>query len=53
MQMKIAMNINAADGTPMEYEIYNTINRVPGYKPRPTTAPTAAAAARQPTAAAK
>jgi hypothetical protein len=30
MQMKITMKIKAADGTPMSYEIDNTINKVPG-----------------------
>lgn len=29
MQMKIAFNIVAADGTPISHEIYNTINRTP------------------------
>jgi hypothetical protein len=29
MQMKIRINIKAADGTPIEQEIYNTINAVP------------------------
>jgi uncharacterized protein DUF6797 len=28
MQMKIKFGINAGDGTPMSYEIYNTINKV-------------------------
>jgi len=28
MQMKIAFNIAAADGTPVRHEIYNTINRI-------------------------
>jgi hypothetical protein len=39
MQMKIAMKIAAADGTPIEYEIYNTINSVPGYHAPPSTRP--------------
>ncbi|PYI82247.1 MAG: hypothetical protein DME26_18295 [Verrucomicrobia bacterium] len=30
MQMKIKYRINAADGTPIAEEIYNTIHRVPG-----------------------
>lgn len=30
MQMKIRFRLKAADGTPVEHEIYNTINRVPG-----------------------
>jgi hypothetical protein len=28
MQMKIQFRIKAADGSPIAYEIYNTINRV-------------------------
>jgi len=30
MQMKIKYNINAADGTALKQEIFNTINKVPG-----------------------
>jgi hypothetical protein len=45
MQMKINMKIDAADGSPVEWEVDNTINRVPNYKPH--------AAASQPTASAK
>ena len=30
MQMKIQMKLKSADGAPMEYSIYNTINKVPG-----------------------
>ena len=45
MQMKIKMKIDAADGSPVECEIDNSINRVPNYKPH--------AAASQPTASAK
>ena len=30
MQMKIQFRLKAADGTPVEYEIYNTINQLPG-----------------------
>jgi hypothetical protein len=30
MQMKIAMKLKAADGAPVEYTVYNTINKVPG-----------------------
>jgi hypothetical protein len=39
MQIKIATNIDAADGSEMKYEIDGTINRVPNYhpKPHPTT----------------
>ncbi len=33
MQMKIIMKIKAADGSPMNWEIDNTINAVPGQKP--------------------
>jgi hypothetical protein len=29
MQMRIKFNIKAADGTPLNHEIYNTINFVP------------------------
>ncbi|HTD68141.1 MAG TPA: DUF6797 domain-containing protein, partial [Candidatus Limnocylindria bacterium] len=29
MQMKIKFNLKAADGAPVDWEIYNTINRVP------------------------
>ena len=32
MQMMIQMKLEAKDGTPVEYEIYNTINRVPSSK---------------------
>jgi hypothetical protein len=45
MQMKIQMKLKAADGSPMEYSIYNTINKVPGGKP--AKAPATAAAARK------
>jgi hypothetical protein len=30
MQMKIKFKIQAADGSPVEQEIHNTIHRVPG-----------------------
>jgi hypothetical protein len=30
MQMRIRFRLKAADGAPVEHEIYNTINRVPG-----------------------
>ncbi len=30
MQMKIQMKLKAADGSPIDYTIYNTINKVPG-----------------------
>ncbi len=30
MQMKIQMKVKTADGTAMDYSIYNTINKVPG-----------------------
>ena len=30
MQMRIRMNINAADGTPINQTIYNTVNKVAG-----------------------
>jgi hypothetical protein len=30
MSMKIQMKLKSADGVPMEYTIYNTINKVPG-----------------------
>jgi hypothetical protein len=33
MQMKILMKIKSADGTPMDWEIDNTINEIPGGKP--------------------
>src|SRR5207253_3188159 len=33
MQMSIQMKIDAADGAPIEYTIFNTINLVPGYLP--------------------
>lgn len=39
MQMKITMKIKAADGTPMNWEIDNTINAVPGQKPIGTPQP--------------
>ncbi len=32
MQMRIAYNLDAADGAPVKGEIYNTINRVPAVK---------------------
>ena len=52
MQMKIQMKLKAADGTAMNYSIYNTINKVPrgGTKTASTTSKspaTAAAAARE------
>ena len=49
MQMKISMKINAADGAPIEYDVYNTINKVPGYvnKPKPVTQPIAVRATTQ------
>jgi hypothetical protein len=36
MQMKIQMKVKAADGAPMEYSIYNTINKVPKANATPT-----------------
>ncbi|MBA2708402.1 MAG: hypothetical protein H0U59_11430, partial [Gemmatimonadaceae bacterium] len=30
MQMKIQMKLKSADGSPLEYTVYNTINKVPG-----------------------
>ena len=30
MQMKIQMKLESTDGTPVEYTIYNTINKIPG-----------------------
>jgi hypothetical protein len=39
MQMKIVMKIKAADGTPMNWEIDNTINVVPGGKSIATAQP--------------
>ena len=30
MQMKIQLKLKAADGAPVEYTIYNTVNKVPG-----------------------
>jgi hypothetical protein len=55
MQMKISFKLEAQDGTPVEYDIYNTINTVPGYKPRPkpTTAPIVAATTQASAAATK
>jgi hypothetical protein len=38
MQMKIGMNLDAADGTAMKYEIDSTLNRVPNFKPKPKPA---------------
>ncbi len=32
MQMKIQMKLEAKDGTPVEFDIYNTINRIPSSK---------------------
>jgi hypothetical protein len=37
MQMKIQMKLKSADGSPMEYSIYNTINRVPKAEKGPST----------------
>jgi glucose/arabinose dehydrogenase len=51
MQMKIAMNIDAADSSEMKYEIDATINRVPNFHPRTRAKPTTAST--QPTASAK
>lgn len=42
MQMKIQMKLKAADGSPLNYSIYNTINRVPKTDGKPA-AKTAAA----------
>jgi hypothetical protein len=50
MQMKIQMKIKGADGTPMDYSIYNTINKVPKGAAKSTTtaaAPGAAASAQK------
>jgi hypothetical protein len=44
MQMKIQMKVKAADGAPMEYSIYNTINKVP--KANATTTASSASADR-------
>ena len=45
MGMKIQMKLETADGTPVEYDVYNTINRVPeptpSLSPPPATQPTA------------
>jgi hypothetical protein len=46
MQMKIQMKLKSADGAPMEFSIYNTINKVPGGGTKKEKAPTTAAAAR-------
>jgi hypothetical protein len=40
MQMKVIMKIKAADGAPMNWEVDNTINVVPGQKPIATIQPT-------------
>jgi hypothetical protein len=40
MQMKTIMKIKAADGTPMNWEVDQTINIVPGQKPIATSQPT-------------
>jgi hypothetical protein len=47
MQMKIAMKLKTADGQPLNYTIYNTINKVPGSK----ATNTAGASAKSPQAA--
>ena len=52
MQMKIAMNLNAADGATMNYEIDGTINKVPNWQPKPKTVASPKPAT-QPTALAK
>src|SRR3954466_5127186 len=52
MQIKIATNIDAADGTEMKYEIDGTINRVPNYHPKPHPT-TSTKPATQPTAEVK
>jgi glucose/arabinose dehydrogenase len=41
MQMKIIMKIKAADGSPMNWELDNTINVVPGQSPIATAQPAA------------
>jgi hypothetical protein len=47
MQMKIQMKLKSADGQPLEYSVYNTINKVPGGGTKsPKTPTTTAAAAR-------
>ncbi|MEO6434966.1 MAG: family 16 glycoside hydrolase [Tepidisphaeraceae bacterium] len=45
MQMKIQMKLKSADGTPMEYSIYNTINKVPGGGIKTVKAPATTTAA--------
>jgi hypothetical protein len=42
MQMRIQMKLQAADGTPVDYDIYNTINRVPASTSTPASRPAAA-----------
>ncbi len=44
MQMKIQMKLKSADGTPMDFSIYNTINKVPGASSETAAAPVPAAA---------
>ena len=47
MQMKLQMKLKSADGTPMNYSIYNTINQVPKASKAITKGPATAAAARE------
>ena len=42
MSMKIQMKLKSADGSPMEYTIYNTINKVPGQADKTAEKPVAA-----------
>ncbi len=35
MQMKIGVNIDAANGNTIKYDLYTTLNKVPGWKPKP------------------
>ena len=52
MQLKIVMNVNAADGQTMKYEIDGTINKVPNWQPKPKSLGNSRPAT-QPTALAK
>jgi len=49
--MKVHMKLKGEDGTPMNYSIYNTINKVPGKSPKSTDSvaksPTTSAAAHE------
>jgi hypothetical protein len=52
MQIKIATNIDAADGETMKYDVIGTINKVPNYKPKPRPT-TSTKPVTQPTASVK